>query len=198
MSQLEMIWKPQIMTVLAEIKLKEGYEVRSLTGDMIESWCEASKELTGDVKWSREEFISNMLLTPPMTLSPKHIFCAVETATGRVVGTAAACLDGTKNYGALHMVTVCPDCKGLGLGKAVCAACVNTFIENGITEAILSTDDFRVPAIAIYLLLGFEPSLFEDDMRGRWTEILQNMGWKKTVEAYGKDKSKVLLYTPQV
>ncbi|MHB1151547.1 MAG: GNAT family N-acetyltransferase [Eubacteriales bacterium] len=198
MSQLEMIWKPKTMTVPAEIKLKEGYEVRTLTGDMIEGWCEASMELTGDIKWSREEFISNMLLNPPMTLSPKHIFCAIETATGRVVGTASACLDGTKNYGAVHMVTVSPDCKGLGLGKAVCAACVNAFVENGITEAILSTDDFRTPAIAIYLLLGFLPSLFEDDMRGRWTEVLNNMGWKQTVEAYGKDKNIVLLYTPAV
>lgn len=197
MSQLEMIWRPETNTTPAEIKTKDGYEIRSLSEDMIEGWCETSAELTGGRQWTRDEFIRNMLLSPPLTLSPKYIYCAVEKETGKVVGTAAACLDGTRNYGALHMVTVRGDRKGLGLGKAVCAACVGAFIANGITEAILSTDDFRIPAIAIYLSLGFLPTLHEDDMRGRWTAVLKNMKWPQPVEAYDKEKNRVALYSPE-
>jgi mycothiol synthase len=155
-----------------------------------------SLELTGGNKWSREEFISRMLFSPPLTLSPKHIFCAVETATGRMVGTASACLDGAKKYGNLHMVSVRPGSKGLGLGKAVCSAAVNTFIENGADEADLSTDDFRIPAIAIYLSLGFRQFLYDDDMQSRWIAILSGMGWKSAVRALSPDKSDVALYMP--
>lgn len=198
MAQLKMIWRPQTCpSSPVTVKLKDGYQIRPLAEDMIDSWCETSLELTGGDKWSRDEFISRMLFSPPLTLSPKHIFCVVETATGRMVGTASACLDGTKKYGNLHMVTVRPDFKGLGLGKAICSAAVNTFIENQVGEADLSTDDFRIPAIAIYLSLGFRPFLYDDDMYGRWKTILSGMGWKSKVEAYSPDKSIAVMYMPE-
>jgi mycothiol synthase len=61
----------------------------------------------------------------------------------------------------------------------------------------LSTDDFRIPAIAIYLSLGFRPFLYDDDMQNRWKTILYGMGWKSAVEALSPDKSVVAMYMPQ-
>ena len=148
MAQLKMIWKPDTTPTPLAVAIKEGYAIHSLTFDMIDDWCDTSVELTGE-RWSRDVFISRMLFSPPLTLSPRHILCAVENATGRVVGTASACLDGVNRYGNLHMVTVRSEFKGLGLGKAVCAAAVNVFIGNNVAESDLSTDDFRTPAIAI-------------------------------------------------
>lgn len=198
MAQLKMIWRPQTSPSLpVNVKLKEGYDIRPLAEDMIDGWCETSLELTGGTLWSREEFISRMLFSPPLTLSPKYIYCAVDTASGLVVGTASACLDGIKKYGNLHMVTVRPGYKGLGLGKAVCAAAVNAFIDNGITEADLSTDDFRIPAIAVYLFLGFRPFLYEDSMDARWKMILSGMKLKNPVEAYDSEKNIAVIYSPE-
>jgi GNAT superfamily N-acetyltransferase len=198
MAQLKMIWRPQTSPSLPiNVKLKDGYDIRPLTEDMIDGWCETSLELTGGTKWSREEFISRMLFSPPLTLSPKYIYCAVDTASGRMVGTASACLDGINKYGNLHMVTVCPEYKGLGLGKAVCAAAVNAFIDNGITEADLSTDDFRIPAIAVYLYLGFRPFLYEESMDARWKTILSGMKLKNPVEAYDSKKNSAVIYSPE-
>lgn len=177
--------------------IKEGYAIRPLTFDMIDDWCDTSVELTGE-RWSRDVFISRMLFSPPLTLSPRHIFCAVENATGRAVGTASACLDGVNGYGNLHMVTVRPEFKGLGLGKAVCAAAVNAFIENNVIEADLSTDDFRIPAIAIYLRLGFRPFLYQGDMEGRWKAVLSAMNRARPVKAYDGAKNAVNFYMPQI
>jgi mycothiol synthase len=197
MAQLKMIWRPDTCpSIPVPVKIAEGFSIRPLTEDMIEGWCETSRELNGGNLWSREEFISRMIFSPPLALFPGHIFCVVEDSSGLVAGTASACLDSAKKLGNLHMVSVRPEYKGRGLGKAVCSAAVNAFIENGVAEADLLTDDFRVPAIAIYLSIGFRPFLYQDDMPGRWTAILTGMGYKRGVTAYGADKTPVKLYTP--
>lgn len=198
MSQLKMIWRPQTCPSLpVTVPMAEEYEIRPLTEETIDSWCETSIELTGGKKWTGDEFISRMLFHPPLTLSPKNIFCVFEKTSGLMAGTASACLDGVKKYGNLHMVSVRPEFKGRGLGKAVCAAAVNAFIDNSITEADLSTDDFRIPAIAIYLHLGFLPFLYEEDMSERWKKVLSSMKLDKTIMAYDCDKDTALLYPPQ-
>ena len=41
----------------------------------------------------------------------------------------------------------------------------------------LSTDDWRLPAIKVYLKLGYEPLLYADDMKGRWKAVCGKLGW---------------------
>lgn len=192
MEQLRMIWRP-LNGGSTEYSIPEGYTVRPMLSTEISQWCETSIELTGGKQWEDHIFIDRMLFNPPLTLSPRHIYCAFSPE-GEMAATAAACLDGVKRIGDLHMVTARQEFKGKGLGKAVCAEAVNCFIANGCVEADLSTDDFRKPAIAIYLKLGFRPWLYLDDMRGRWTTVLTDMGWKKDVFAYDANRFDTYLY----
>ena len=39
----------------------------------------------------------------------------------------------------------------------------------------LLTDDVRLPAIALYLSLGFAPDMTRDDMPGRWEKIMRQL-----------------------
>jgi len=45
----------------------------------------------------------------------------------------------------------------------------------GKTEACLTTDDFRLPAVKIYLKLGFEPDLTRDGHKDRWDNIYRQI-----------------------
>ncbi len=170
MDQLKMIWKPGNRGNV-DYKLNDKFEICPLEFDMIDSWCAVSIDLTGRL-WTRDEFISAMLFSPPLPLSPKNIICIREKETGLICGTASACIDPIKKRGNLHMVSVRADKRGLKLGHAVCAEAVKKFIGYGVCEADLSTDDFRVSAIAIYLKLGFYPYLYKEDMAERWKAIL--------------------------
>jgi mycothiol synthase len=52
-----------------------------------------------------------------------------------------------------------PEHRGIGLGRAVVSAVVTEAIARDRRPVFLFTDDFRLPAISIYLDLGFTPSL---------------------------------------
>jgi ribosomal protein S18 acetylase RimI-like enzyme len=191
-----MIWRPTNCGDTG-YNLRDGYIIRPIKYEDIGGWCGISVALTGE-KWSEQTFIKKMLFEPPLPLSPSHIFGVFRGPDEKMVATASACIDAARQYGNLHMVSAADDCRGLGLGKAVCAECVKAFIAAGCREADLSTDDFRKSAIAIYLKLGFRPWLYEDDMRDRWLKILDEMQWQKEVLAYGADKRDTALYAGHI
>jgi GNAT superfamily N-acetyltransferase len=99
---------------------------------------------------------------------------AVATATARVRE------DDPSGMGYLHMVAAEPSHKGNNLGKAVVVAACRRLKEKGMTRVLLHTDDFRLPAIAIYLKLGFEPVMEDDEMKDRWAKIRETLRMPRT------------------
>ena len=57
--------------------------------------------------------------------------------------------------------------KGKGIGYTVCAAVTRSLVERGYSRIFLTTDDWRLPAIAIYLKLGYVPDLYLPEMAGQ-------------------------------
>ena len=41
----------------------------------------------------------------------------------------------------------------------------------GYEACYLRTDDFRLPAIAMYLSVGFEPIIDDEEMQTRWDNV---------------------------
>ncbi|HEY2493777.1 MAG TPA: GNAT family N-acetyltransferase [Paenibacillus sp.] len=91
----------------------------------------------------------------------------VATATAWETGS-----DDNRNW-YLHMVGVLPEYSGKGLGFAASLAALQKIREAGGESAFLETDDFRLPAIRIYLRLGFQPLYIDESHPGRWERILQ-------------------------
>lgn len=91
----------------------------------------------------------------------------VATATAWETGGE----DGQRWY--LHMVGVKPEYSGRGLGFAASLAALHKMEESGAEAAYLETDDFRLPAIRIYLKLGFLPVHTDASHPGRWERILR-------------------------
>ena len=62
---------------------------------------------------------------------------------------------------------------GTGSGRATVAAATQVLADSAPNYSYLSTDDFRLPAINIYLKVGWRPLLFRDDQIARWAKIFE-------------------------
>jgi len=105
---------------------------------------------------------------------PEHVFYLCDK--DRPVATAS----GVENpdfpgEGWFRMVAVHPDAQGMGLGKKICLAVLHDLASRGYKSALLSTDDIRIPAIKLYLSLGFEPFCTDDTHKQRWNEIYKKI-----------------------
>lgn len=120
-----------------------------------------------------DETLDDWILKMPGVL-PEGIFLAFWQ--NEAVGTATGVLHREEQTGTLHMVSVSSRARGKKLGKSVCSA-VLAYLENqGCGWIDLTTDDFRLPAIKIYLDLGFLPIIPTTEMEDRWTKVLGNLG----------------------
>ncbi len=73
--------------------------------------------------------------------------------------------------GYVHYVGVVPAHSGKGLGIQVNLVALHHMVREGRRQAVLETDDFRLPAIKTYLKLGFRPLLVHENQRERWRSV---------------------------
>ncbi len=93
----------------------------------------------------------------------------------RIVASTFASWQEMGRIGVLDYVACHPDHRGRGLGRAVCCGVLKFFAGRGYESVTLLTDDVRLPAIALYLSLGFAPDMTRDDMPGRWEKIMRQL-----------------------
>jgi mycothiol synthase len=78
--------------------------------------------------------------------------------------------------GYLHMVAVAPPYRRRGLGRCISLAALLHMRGRGCQQAVLDTDDYRLPAIRTYVALGFAPEMLEADHADRWRAVLAELG----------------------
>ncbi len=79
----------------------------------------------------------------------------------------------------VHFVAVKPECRGLRLGYCVSEMVLDYAEAHNIPVMYLTTDEFRISAIKIYLKLGFRPVMWDGDIRQRWFPILRELGYSE-------------------
>jgi mycothiol synthase len=104
--------------------------------------------------------------------------CFFATVEGVPQGSATAWVKAelAPEQGYVHMVGVAPAYRGLRLGVLTTLATLHWFREHGFSQAVLNTDDWRIPAIGVYLKLGFEPVLFNESHTQRWRDVCATLG----------------------
>lgn len=110
---------------------------------------------------------------------PGGFFVVEYLPDGTIVASAIANHSPSPHHpngGVLDWVMADPEHKGKGLGRAVTIAVTRLLIERGYRRIYLLTDDWRIPALKIYLQLGWQPLILSEDMQARWNEV------KKCVE----------------
>jgi len=97
---------------------------------------------------------------------------------GKPVATATAWgdEDGDESLSMLHMVAADPEFRGKGLGFCAVNAAMRHMKAEGKAATYLTTDDFRIPAIKIYLKLGYVPDMAREGHAERWKELYSKLG----------------------
>ena len=81
---------------------------------------------------------------------------AAGPAGGAAVGTVQG-IGGTRGVGAVQNVGVVPECRGLGLGRALLARSLRGFAARGYRRVYLEVTAENAAAVGMYRSLGFRP-----------------------------------------
>jgi len=154
----------------------EGYRIRTYREDDGPHWRRLiSQGIGGDY----DEAAFRNSVAGSGGFDPQGLFFA-ET-NGAVVGTACAVWQDRypRDTGYVHMVAVDPAHQGRGLGRALTLSVLHRLRERGYRRAVVQTDDWRLPAIRMYLGLGFRPRMTHESHENRWREIHRKLGRPK-------------------
>lgn len=169
--QLEMM-RPSL-EALPQVHTPPGHSLRTFQPGDEAAWCRLVNESVGS-EYTPATMRRSLLSQP--WFDHRDLFFAEEDGT--IVGTACAQREraADEGVGLVHMLAVDPAHRGLGLGRFLLAATLRRLRDVGCRAAALSTDDFRLPAIRLYLAFGFRPNATHESHAGRWQEVLKRLG----------------------
>lgn len=164
--QLQMIWDRS--RAGHGRRIDPGYALRGFRSGDEEAYIKLMN-CAGFNTWSRDHL--NAVLKNAV---PNGIVFAEHIASSRIAATAmgwykpSAILPDAYEMG---WVAADPEHRGKGLGQCVVAAVTQVLAEHGEKTIYLLTDDWRLPAIKGYLLVGYVPLYHAPDMKKRWADV---------------------------
>ena len=150
-----------------------GYGLRTFHPGDEEAWIGLLS--SGDFgMWDRPR-MDRMLAGERAPLPLQGIFFA--TCGDQLVATACVFLHPGESGDVpeLGWVVVDPEHRGHGLGRQVCLAALGFVRELGHDYVYLLTEDFRLPAMAMYLRLGFEPEMIDPGSPAQWEALRRQL-----------------------
>lgn len=103
---------------------------------------------------------------------PEHVLYVEKD--GKNIATATAVENPAyPGEGWFRMIGTHAESRGLGAGRLVCLAALHALRDRGYKSAVLSTDDYRIPALKLYLSLGFEPVYSHASHKERWEKVFE-------------------------
>jgi len=115
-------------------------------------------------------------------LLPNGLFVVEAPGSAELVATAGAAHNPNPGRyyfpfgGELGYLTVDRDHRRRGLGAAVCAAVIGRFHSAGYENIRVCVQEHRLPAMRLYLHLGFEPFLHSTEVEKRWQRVCEAIG----------------------
>jgi mycothiol synthase len=163
---------------LPDVVIPGAYVIRTYRPGDGAAWCRLINDAIGG-EYAEERFEQEMTGAPG--LEPADLFFAVSGGAPAGTAWARRARDKPESVGYVHMVAVAPEHRGRGLGRALVLSVLYRFREVGIACAMLETDDIRLPAIHLYLGLGFRPELVHESHAERWRRVRRELGpqWKE-------------------
>lgn len=151
---------------LPEIKLPDGYKLRTGRGaEDCDNWCKIIGAAFNDER-TPEHYTQSILNYGGY--APERLFF-IEDPNGVACATAGAF--GAHDRGYVHYVGVLPSHLGHKLGYWITLATLHCFKKRGLQFCLLTTDDFRIPALKTYLRLGFHPLITHRSHKARWQRL---------------------------
>jgi mycothiol synthase len=111
---------------------------------------------------------------------PDGFFVIEHEATGSLAATCLASHQPAPRHeraGNHGWLAADPAHGGRQLGRSAAAAVTRRLIRGGYRRIYLETHDHRLPAIKLYLKMGWVPLLYEEEMIDRWNRICDRIDW---------------------
>lgn len=159
------------ITHLLPLALPEGFSLHSHIEGQEKNWEELIEKAFGS-HFSFNDFIVN-----GGGYKPEYVLYIAKDGVDIATATAVE-KDIFPGEGWFRMIGTSPEARGLGAGKLVCLAALHSLAARGYKSVVLSTDDERIPAIKLYLSLGFEPIFTHESHEERWKKVFENINNK--------------------
>jgi mycothiol synthase len=114
-------------------------------------------------------------------LLPNGLFVVEDTGSTDVVATAGAVHNPNPGRyyfpfgGELGYVVVHLDHRRQRLGAVVCASVIGRLLSAGYENIRVCVQEHRLPALHLYLYLGFEPFLHSMEVENRWRRVCESL-----------------------
>ncbi len=151
--------------------LPPGYVLREYREGDMDALSDLMRKAFADEQWTPERLRGILIDAPDV----KKVF-VVEFGGHPVASASARVLpDKYPNSGYVHWVAVDPAHQGQKLGYFITLVTLHEFKRMGLHDAVLETDDHRLPAIKTYQNLGFAPEHRHDTHLERWAIVIGNL-----------------------
>lgn len=152
------------------LQLPEEYSIRSFCEGDERHW-----ENLLNVAFDKTDFDFDKAMRSDVAFMPERVLFVVHKNVPVATASAWQVERFGPVIGYLHMVAALPEHRGKNLGFYISVAVLKHFCDEGRMEAVLQTDDFRLPAIKTYLKAGFEPLLIHENQKDRWIKIFHDI-----------------------
>ena len=166
--QLEMIRGKEVVPSVSD--LSPGYELRLVSQEDKHSYNQTFLTAFDDPS-PFGDLMKHAL--------PEGFFVVEHLPTGTVVAASTAAVYEKSQHPdglSLQWVVAHSDHRGTGVGQATIAAATRVLANHAPNYSYLSTDDFRIPAISIYLKLRWKPLLYQEGQIRRWATVFEHLG----------------------
>ncbi len=150
------------------LNLKAGFGIHSHIEGQEKMWEDIVEKSFGKFFPFKEALIDCGFYQPSNTL--------YVTYNGKEIATGTASEHKAfPGEGWFRMVATVPEARGTGAGRLICEVMIQSLVARGYKTIALATDDDRIPAITLYLSLGFEPIIFDDEHKERWAKVMEQI-----------------------
>jgi mycothiol synthase len=156
---------------LPSLDLPPGYTLRTYRDEDLEPLAALLQSAFPEMTWDAEKVRGALPgdETVKTTFLIEHGGVPVATASARLVP------EQHPGSGYVHWVGAHPEHRGARLGYFATVATLHEFVRLGCRDAVLETDDQRIPALRTYLRLGFAPEMRHDSHTARWARLAADL-----------------------
>jgi GNAT superfamily N-acetyltransferase len=159
------------LALVPRFGLPVGYTLRNYRAGDLPKWL-AVQHASDPYYVATAEVFRESMPGDDSYLAERVLF--VVDPTGREVGSASAWSDAElhgREIGHVHWVAVIAEAQGQGIAKPLISAVCRVMQQFGFQEAYLETNTRRLPAINLYLHMGFVPYVRTETEQAGWDAI---------------------------
>jgi mycothiol synthase len=140
-------------------------------------WAELLNLSFEDGDWTPEKLDREFMSRPQF--APAGLFFGLVDGAPASVALAWRNDPAETVRGLIHYVGTAPAERGKGLGRAVVVGVMHYLRARGLREVYLGTQQYRVPAVRLYLSLGFRPWPHNEEDEAVWAVGMQRQRWEE-------------------